>query len=310
MDDTTTLTFDAFLELVAKGSSDTTNSTIKSGPDPKVVEFIAILEEYRGKCEQDGNYLEAERADGQLKTLRKQEKKRQSKGLKARQIAERQDVQIAHNLQFTDFNQSWDRYMEEYDGMAQSYIRQMTEEHAVNLKAFQEQVHQDILDRPPKFSKELIEMRRRQHMLARTKNYGEAQKVKSIADDMEDKERLRMNDDYKSIFERREHKFRLQQQTELQALLKRIDGRRKEHVKQRNLDSKRLLQRNRNVQAVLESKQSTEASRKMADISKELAPKDRMIRSSKHTIPAEARVIVQPSKQQRGRKSPGKLAST
>ena len=47
---------------------------------------------------------------------------------------------------------------------------------------------------------------------------------------------------------------RQQQQAELQALLKRIDARRKEHIKQRNLDSKRLLQRNRNVQAVLESK--------------------------------------------------------
>jgi hypothetical protein len=34
-------------------------------------------------------------------------------------------------------------------------------------------------------------------------------------------------------------KFRQHQQAELQALLKRIDGRRKEHVKQRNLDCKR-----------------------------------------------------------------------
>jgi hypothetical protein len=57
------------------------------------------------------------------------------------------------------------------------------------------------------------------------------------------------------IFARREVKFRLRQQSELQALLKRIEVRRKEHLKQRTLDSKRLLQRNRNVQAVLESKQ-------------------------------------------------------
>ncbi|CAN0454919.1 unnamed protein product, partial [Discosporangium mesarthrocarpum] len=48
------------------------------------------------------------------------------------------------------------------------------------------------------------------------------------------------------------------QKSVLQALLKRIDARRKEHNTQRSLDSKRLLQRNRNVQAVLEAKQNVE----------------------------------------------------
>lgn len=57
-------------------------------------------------------------------------------------------------------------------------------------------------------------------------------------------------------------------QSELQALLKRIDARRKEHIKQRNLDSKRLLQRNRNVQTVLESKQNVEGLKLTEEIKK------------------------------------------
>ena len=63
------------------------------------MEFLRILEEYRRKCEAEGNYLEAGRAHQQLETLRKQEEKRQQKAVRARQIAERQDVQIAHNMQ-------------------------------------------------------------------------------------------------------------------------------------------------------------------------------------------------------------------
>ena len=73
-----------------------------------------------------------------------------------------------------------------------------------------------------------------------------------------------------ALFARKEAQFRQQQQAELQALLKRIDARRKEHIKQRNLDSKRLLQRNRNVQAVLESKQAVESNRLFAEIKKNL----------------------------------------
>merc|ERR1711871_521518 len=141
--------------------------------------------------------------------------------------------------------------MGEYDRMAQMYIQQMTECHAVNL----------------------LEWRRRQHMLARQKNYAEAQRIKKIADKLEDKERKAMEQHSAALFARRETKFRAQQQAELQALLKRIDARRKEHIKQRNLDSKRLLQRNRNVQAVLESKQSVEAVKVLAQIKTNLAPK-------------------------------------
>ena len=66
-----------------------------------------------------------------------------------------------------------------------------------------------------------------------------------------------------------------QQQAELAALLKRIEGRRKEHIKQRALDSKRLLQRNRNVQAVLESKQSVEGQKKLQELRSMLIPGNR-----------------------------------
>jgi hypothetical protein len=50
----------------------------------------------------------------------------------------------------------------------------------------------------------------------------------------------------------------------------RFSIRRKEHIKQRNLDSKRLLQRNRNVQTVLESKQNFESQRLFDNIKKAL----------------------------------------
>ncbi|ETV80186.1 hypothetical protein, variant [Aphanomyces astaci] len=255
------------------------------------MEFINILEEYRAKCEEDGNYLEAQRADTQLIALRAQEAKRQSKSLKAKQIAERQDIQIAHNMQYTDFNTAWDQYMDEYDSMAQAYIRQMTDKHTADLRSFQEKLHKELMERPPKFSKELIEWRRRQHRLAQQKNYAEAQKIKLIADELEADERSTMNESLQVIFTRKETKFRQQQQAEVQALLKRIDGRRKEHVKQRNLDSKRLLQRNRNVQAVLESKQSVETTKKLQDIKAGLNPRERINKNNVSVIPPEARVI-------------------
>lgn len=239
--------------------------------DPKVLEFLRILDEYRVKCEDEGNYAEAERASDQLDNLRAQEMKRQVKAMKARQISERQDIQLAHQVQFKEFNTSWDRYLDEFDNMAQGYIRTMTAKHAQELRDFQEQLHKSVVAKPPKFSKELLEWRRRQHMLAKSAQYAEAQKIKKIADMMEKKERSRMDHSADSSFAAKEGKFRSRQQAELNALLKRIDVRRKEHLGQRNLDSKRLLQRNKNVQAVLVSKQSVEERAARQDIKDRLS---------------------------------------
>jgi hypothetical protein len=262
------LSFDDFLSLLA---------SIKTpldyeGPDPKVLEFLRILEEYRLKCEEEGNYMEAARAEKQLQTLRKQEEKRQNKSLKARQISERQDVQIAHNMQYSEFNAAWDKYMEEYDQMAQMYIQQMTEKHSIKLREFQQSLQQELMKKPPKFSKELLEWRRREQTLAKQRKYAEAMKIKNIADKLEEEERSKIDDSNKAMIERKETEFRKQHQTELAALLKRIDGRRKEHIKQRAIDSKRLLQRNRNVQAVLEQKQTIQAKKIVEEIKDALAP--------------------------------------
>lgn len=158
----------------------------------------------------------------------------------------------------------------------------------------------------PKFSRELLDWRRRQTILAKQRKYAEAEKIKRIADEMEAREKAKMDEGRLALFQQREAKFRQQQQSELTALLKRIDGRRKEHLKQRALDSKRcvrphsdaygsvcecisllaravglygvlsrparprLLQRNRNVQCVLESKQGVELNRRKLELKAEL----------------------------------------
>jgi hypothetical protein len=249
---------------------DGNEETPHDGPDPKVLEFLRILEEYRIKCEEEGNYLEASRAHKQLSVLRKQEEKRQQKAIRARQISERQDVQLAHNMQFNEFNTSWDKYMDEYDSMAQMYIQQMTERHALVLLEFQKHLRLELASKPPKWSKDLLEQRKKQHICARNKSYAEAQRLKNVCDKIEQKEREELEQGQAIVFARKEAQFRQHQQVELQALLKRIECRRKEHIKQRNLDCKRLLQRNRNVQSVLESKQSFESQRLFDDVKKTL----------------------------------------
>ena len=269
------VSFGEFLRIVAAGhQSAPTDDGEERDPteaDEKVVEFLRILEEYRAKCEAEGDYIEAGRASTQLETLRKQEQRRQEKALRAQQIAQRQDVQIAHNMQFDEFNASWDQYMEEYDRMSQMYVQQMQERHATQLEELRNSIMNDATERPAKYSKELLDWRRKEKILAKQKAYAEAQKIKRIADELEIKERRSGNSGLQRSIKVKEERMRKDHTREFDVLLKRVSARRQEHLKQRKQDMKRLVQRNRNVQQVLESKQATSGQKRIGKIRSDLA---------------------------------------
>ena len=98
-----------------------------------------------------------------------------------------------------------------------------------------------------KYSGTLLELRKKEQTLVRLKKYDEAEVVKNKADQVETKERQKLERDIQEQSEKREAKIRNQQQLALSALLKRIQRDRNEQLKQRQLDSQRLIQRNKNL---------------------------------------------------------------
>ena len=176
--------FDQCEDLNEAPSTSVVDDSSEESPEQKVLEFLRILDEYRKKCESEGNYKEAERAHKQLTVLRKQEERRQQRVVISQQEAEKLDIQKSHNIQIEEFNIAWDKYLDDYDSMAQQYILQMTERHAKALVEIQGKLREEIVSKPPKWSKELIEQRRKQFISARNRNYREAEELKKICDGM------------------------------------------------------------------------------------------------------------------------------
>lgn len=254
------------------GSADAgSESRLEEDGDPKVFEFIRVLEEYRLQSEADGAYEEAARAHDQLKALRKQEETRRVRALKQRHISEREEITAAHASQFSEFHIAWDRYIAEFDAMASMYTGQMQAKHAEAIAVFQEGCQDELSRRHAKGSRELMDWRQREQLLARQRKYAEAQRIKQLADALEVKEAGKVEEERLATFATREAKLRAQHGTEIGALIKRIEARRSEHLKQRELDTRRLLQRNKNIMGVLESRQLSEEQRKSAEIKVALA---------------------------------------
>ena len=65
-----------------------TNGVINISADSKVLDFLRLLEEYRKKCEIEGNYQEAKKARGKFDELLRKETIRQKNNIRAAQEQE------------------------------------------------------------------------------------------------------------------------------------------------------------------------------------------------------------------------------
>ena len=87
--------------------------------------------------------------------------------MRSRQVAERLGVEEAHMLEFQQFNSIWDRKMSDYERNADELIDAMKERHLSEFREFQKNIN----EKPsrPKFSKELLNLRKIQETLAKNK---------------------------------------------------------------------------------------------------------------------------------------------
>lgn len=156
-----------------------------------MADFLLILEEHRRNCERQGKYVEAEIAKNRLEELKVHEENRRREAMRSRQIAERLGVEEAHMLEFQQFNAVWDRKMAEYERNVEQLainmrvrascsgsvvaerkslkvIMSIQEKHRVELLEFQQKLLEKTQQKP-KFSKDLLNLRRIEEHLARQK---------------------------------------------------------------------------------------------------------------------------------------------
>lgn len=110
------ITFDEFLQMIQQlenkmtkvnndfdpkrtGSDFMRNGSQKGviniAPDSKVLDFLRLLEEYRRKCEEEGNYAEARKSKSKFDELLKKETIRQKNNIRAAQEHELQNIEAA-----------------------------------------------------------------------------------------------------------------------------------------------------------------------------------------------------------------------
>ncbi|KAL3802840.1 hypothetical protein HJC23_007617 [Cyclotella cryptica] len=221
-----------------------------------IADFLKILEEHRKNCEQRGKYVEAEVAKRRFEELKSHEVNRRLESMKAHQLKERLGLEEAHMLEFQQFNSLWNKKSRDYEDQCENQITKMKDRHLEELKEFQQKLLEK--QQKPKFSAVLLNYRKIEERLARSKNYGEAHKVKAKADQTEAIEIEQWNAKKQKEMFQQESIFKAAKRQELRALQKRIKTGRESHNKQRQLALERLIQRYQNVKNELEASHNLE----------------------------------------------------
>lgn len=219
--------------------------------------FIEILTEHQKKCEEDGKYVEAEMAKNRITELKNQLKARENEELEYRHQNDLYELEETHITEFNNFNEEWDKRMNEFQVHSAQLIQSLEEKHDNDLKLNRQELEKKMGDHFKK-SPELLSMISMQKNLAKQQEYQQAHQIQIKAQELEAKEQERHFQERDKKIQVFENKLLKKQEVEMESLRKRIIAGENEQKKQRALELERMFQRYQNVKKELENNHKKE----------------------------------------------------
>ena len=217
-----------------------------------------MLADYRRQCEKQRNYDEARQAFHRYQQLRQKETMQELSAVRRRQEKELFSLNAAQQKQTEQFDYAWNEYVTDYETTAYNSLLALrdkqVQEHQTHLAHAARELEKQV--RP---SKQLLDLRKQEEVVARLGLYAEAKQLRHQAEALETKEVKEARRKVAKGLRRQEEAILKKHQQAFGALLKRIQRDRVEQRRHRDQDGTKLRLRNRNVYNSILQKQASEA---------------------------------------------------
>ncbi|CAE7333659.1 unnamed protein product [Symbiodinium necroappetens] len=164
-------------------------------------------------------------------------------------------VEEAHMLGLQEFSNIWDQKQQDFDARANQLQKVLATRHKQEHQAHLEKLRREVEPRTPRWSRDLLNLRKIQETLAKMRKYAEAEKTKVQADKLEAREHNQWKEKREARIAVMEEQFLHKQQLEMGGLLKRLKASREELRRSRKAEMERLLQRYQNLKMQMENQQ-------------------------------------------------------
>jgi len=185
-------------------------------------EIILILNTYRLDCQKRHLYKECDTVDRILRAIRIAEEKRHVESLRDSQHAERMHLDMQHRVEMDQLTKLWDTRFMDFNTYIQELRNSMSERHIQEFEQFKLKFNFE-LNRVPKFSKRVLNMRAIERTLVGQKKFREAEKVKKKANVVQNQELIEKSQRIAERFEKQKELLLKRHNKEADALQLKID---------------------------------------------------------------------------------------
>lgn len=216
--------------------------------------YLYELDQQRQQYVREGQFYKAQECLTKMRDFNLKQGKKVERAARAFNAQEKQDVTEKQRLELLTFTKLWEEKLEEYERQAREIIVHVKNRQNSEYKEQEDIIKIQLMNKRPRFCKEVLQLRAELERMVRQKKYLEAEDIKRRLKPLEQEEVKRFDEQLSVTFAKKTQLLKQQYRNEINALKQRIKLGREELLGQRKADFERLLQRHANVTKELDQR--------------------------------------------------------
>lgn len=219
--------------------------------DDEIRDYLLQLDMLRQECERGGNFLKAQECVNRMREVNlRYAKKVELRSRQANVVTKHKTTQ-EQKLELLTFSRMWEEKLREYDQRAELLVHDIKKTHTLDYRNQEAELRLHIMNKRPRFSKQVMELRTMLEKYVAQRRYVEAEEVKQKLARQEQMELHLFDDQLANAFEKKAAHLKDQYLLELRAAEQKIAMGREELLGQRQLDFERLMKKHtKNVKEI------------------------------------------------------------
>ena len=222
-------------------------TTADQNAEDEIADYLTQLDALRQHCERTGDFVKAQQCVNRMRDVNLRYAKKIETTAHQANLDAKERLAEEHRLEIATFSRMWEDKLLEYDSNADAVIAEMKQRHIADYEKQEGILKVQLMNRRPRFSKTVMELRDALERMIQQRQYLEAEDLKQKLSAQEQYELEAFDDSLATQFEKRTRSMKQQYLNETRAVDQKVKMGREELLTQRKVDFERLLKRHANV---------------------------------------------------------------
>lgn len=215
--------------------------------DEQVHDYLLQLDDLRQQCERAGDFVRAQQCVNRMRDVNLRHAKRIESMSRQANTNAKTRLADEHRMELITFSRMWEDKLADYDDHARMVLDEVKMKHADDYRQQEGILKVQLMNRRPRFSKSIIDLRSAMERAVQQRKYLEAEEIKKKLVVMEQYEIDTFDSALAQTFTKKTQTLKQQYVNEMSAVEQKVKMGRDELLAQRKIDFEKLLRRHANA---------------------------------------------------------------